>query len=143
VQRAEVMTIVHGLFALPAVVALVVFGPRAGEIAFGALLLLVAGCAGVKVVRGRLDDPLQRWRTAWVAAFCGVAGSALLACDFRTALLLALAFVGASFLALTAFILNLLLGEEPPVLRLLLIALFCIGLVVEVCGLIGTFGLRW
>jgi hypothetical protein len=126
---------------LLAVGVAVILAPRACEIVAGVVLLLAAVRAGAKAVRGRRTAEPGWWRFAWVAALFGITGVVLFVWGFITAVLFALAFVGASTLAFTAFILNLLLGEEPLPLRILLIALFCGGLVVEVGGLARTLGL--
>jgi hypothetical protein len=84
---------------------------------------------------------VQRLRRAWLAALVCVTGFVLFAHGFRAAVLTALAFVGATVLAFVAFILYVLLGEEPIVLRVLLIALFIGLLAVEINGLVRAFGL--
>ena len=88
-------------------------------------------------------DPVhvQRLRTAWLIALVGVTGFTLFMYGFLAAVLTALAFVGASTLAFVAFILWLLLGEEAVVLRVLLIAIFCGGLLLEIRGLVAVFKL--
>jgi drug/metabolite transporter (DMT)-like permease len=88
-------------------------------------------------------DPqqVQRLRAAWAVALVCVTGVALFTHGFFAAVTTAVAFVGASVLAVVAFILWLLLGEEPVPLRALLIVLFFAGLVVEVGGLMSIFGL--
>lgn len=127
--------------------AAVTFAPRACEIAAGVALLAAAVRARAKAARERRTAEPGWWRFAWLAVLFGVTGVTLLAWGFRPAVLFALAFVGASTLLFTAFFLNLLLGEEPLPYRILLIALFCGGLVVEVgglvevCGLTGVLGL--
>jgi hypothetical protein len=88
-------------------------------------------------------DPsvVQRVKTIWFVAWLCVTGFALAVWGTSAAVAVSLAFVGASILAFTAFILNLLMGEEPVAYRVILILLFCIGLVVEICGIAGAFGL--
>jgi hypothetical protein len=77
----------------------------------------------------------------WLVALFGTTGAILLAYGFLTAAAVAIVFVGTSVLAVVAFVLYLLLGEEPVALRLLLIALVFVGLAVEIGGLIELFGL--
>jgi hypothetical protein len=128
---------------LLAVGAAVALAPRACEIAAGVSLLLAAVWARAKAVRERRTAEPGWWRFAWVAVLFSMTGVVLLVWGFLIAVLFAGAFVGASTLAFTAFILNLLLGEEPLPYRLLLIALFCAGLVVEIGSLVGVLGLIW
>jgi len=86
-------------------------------------------------------DPVhvQRLRAAWLAALVGVTGIALFTYGFLAAVMAAIAFVGASMMAFVAFILWVLMGGESVAFRLLMIALFCGGLLVELRGIIAVF----
>ena len=110
------------------------------EIALGILLLLMASRSSALALRPRPHFDRRRWRDAWVAALFAATGLAMFAWGFSTAALVAVIFVSATILAFIVFVLNLLLGEEPIALRVLMILLFCTGLVVEVCGLASLFG---
>jgi hypothetical protein len=110
------------------------------EIALGILLLLMASRSSVLALRPRPYFEPRRWRDAWVAALSATTGFAMFAWGFPIAALVAVIFVSATILAFIVFILNLLLGEEPVALRVLMILLFCTGLVVEVYGLANLFG---
>ena len=76
----------------------------------------------------------------WALIGLCVTGVAFLGWDFPTAAATALLFVGVSVLAPVAFFLYLLLGDTHVALRVPLIALFLIGLVVEVCAVASLFG---
>jgi hypothetical protein len=136
----EIAAFLCSLLVLIAVIAAVTFAPRACEIAGGVLLLAGAVWAGAVVVRGRILEPVQWVRVVWLAAFLGITGGTLLGWGFATAAVLAVAFVGATILAFTAFILWLLLGDTHPILRVLLIALLLTGLVVEILAIAGALG---
>ena len=86
-------------------------------------------------------EAVRRLRAAWQVALVCVTGVALVTYGFFAAVLTAIGFVGATVLAVVAFFLWLLLGEEPVALRLLMIALVFAGLVIEVGGLLELFGL--
>jgi len=111
------------------------------EIVFGILFLLGAARAGVAFVRGWLDPPLERWKMAWVAAFFAAIGVTLMVWGDVAAAFVAIAFVGFTVLAVTAVFLFLLLGDVPVLLRILMITLFCVGLVIEVGSLVCVFEL--
>jgi hypothetical protein len=78
---------------------------------------------------------VRRVKALWFAAWLSVTGVTLAVWGWKAAVAAWLAFVGATVLAIVAFVLNLLLGEEPPARRALLITLFIAGLVVEVGGI--------
>jgi hypothetical protein len=77
------------------------------------------------------------WGVAWVCGTCLV----LVGWGVKAAAVAALAFVGVSFLAVVVFFLYLLLGDTPVALQVLMIALFLVGLVVELGALVAA--LRW
>jgi hypothetical protein len=87
-------------------------------------------------------DPfvVRRVKILWAVAGLCVTGVALVGWGFHTAVIAALSFVGASILTFVAFVLFLLLGDTHVAFRILLIVLFLVGLVVEVCGIAGVFG---
>jgi hypothetical protein len=80
---------------------------------------------------------VKRMKTVWLVAWLSLTGFVFVGWGFKAAAAASLAYVGVSILAFIAFILNLLLGEEHIAFRILLIALFIIGLVVEL-GAIGS-----
>jgi hypothetical protein len=87
---------------------------------------------------GKMDPiVVKRIKTVWLVAWLCVTGFVLIGWGFKAAAAAALAFVGASALAFIAFVLNLLMGEEHVLFRILLIVLFIIGLLVEI-GAIGS-----
>ena len=77
---------------------------------------------------------------AWCVALLVVTGLVLLGWGVRAAAAAALAFVGISFLAFVAILLYLLMGDVPVVWRILMIALFFVGLLIEVGALVAVFG---
>jgi hypothetical protein len=84
-------------------------------------------------------EQVRRLRAAWLIALIVVTGVALVAYGFLAAVMTAVAFVGASMTAFVAFVLWLLLGEESVAFRLLMIALFLVGLAVELRGIVAVF----
>lgn len=86
-------------------------------------------------------DPevVRRLRAAWLVALVCVTGVALFTCGFLAAVAAAVAFVGASVLAVVAVFLWFLMGEESVGFRLLLLALFFGGLFVELRGILAVF----
>jgi hypothetical protein len=84
---------------------------------------------------------VRRVKTAWFVGWLTVIVVALAWWGRTAAVMAGTGYVLASSLAVTAFVLNLILGEEPPVWRFVLIALFFVGLVVEVGGIAGALRL--
>ena len=83
---------------------------------------------------------VRRVKILWTVTWLCVTGFVFIGWGFQVAAAAALLFVGVSVLAFVAFILNLLLGDAHVAFRILLIALFLIGLLVEVCGIASIFG---
>jgi hypothetical protein len=83
---------------------------------------------------------VRRIKMLWAVAWLCVTGFVFIGWGFKAPAAAALAFVGASVLAVIAFLLNLLLGDEHVALRVLLIVLLFIGLLVEVWGIASVFG---
>jgi hypothetical protein len=78
---------------------------------------------------------VRRVKAAWFVGWVTVTVVALAGWGATAAMLAGTGYVVASVLAVTAFVLNLIMGEEPPVWRFALIALFIGGLVAEVAGI--------
>ena len=96
------------------------------------------------VTESRMDEiVVRRVKILWTVAWLWVTGFVFIGWGFQAAAAAALVFVGVSFLAFVAFILNLLLGDEHVALRILLIVLFLIGLSVEVYGIATYSGNRY
>ncbi|HEY1376220.1 MAG TPA: hypothetical protein VGF55_05470 [Gemmataceae bacterium] len=87
-------------------------------------------------------DPtvVKRAKRAWAVAWACVTGLALVGWGVEAAAAAAAAFAGASVLAVTAFVLYLLLGDAPVLWRVLLIAAVLVGLIVEVGALVAGVG---
>jgi hypothetical protein len=85
-------------------------------------------------------EQVQRLRAIWLVAFFIATGIALVGFGLITALLTAIACVGATVLAVSAFVLWLILGEAPIPLRILLIALFFGGLFIELGAIFRVVG---
>jgi len=83
---------------------------------------------------------VTRLKIFWAVACLCVTGVVFIGWGFRAAAAAALAFLGASVRAFVAFILNLLLGDAHVAFRIIMIVLFLIGLLVEVCGIASLFG---
>src|SRR5262245_18982107 len=86
------------------------------------------------------QDVVKRVKRAWAVAWVGVTVLVLVGWGVGAAVLAALAFVGVSVLAVTAFFLYLLLGDTHAPWRVLMITLFLVGLVVELGALIAVLG---
>lgn len=88
-----------------------------------------------------MDQTLvRRAKILWTVTWLCLTTFVFIGWGFQAAAAAALMFVAVSFLAFVAFILNLLLGDAHVAFRILLIALFLIGLLVEVCGIASIFG---
>ena len=74
---------------------------------------------------------VKRAKAVWAVAWLCVTAFALLGWGFPAAAAAALVFAGVSLLAFVAFFLYLLLGDTPVAPRLILIALFLAGVLVE------------
>src|SRR5262245_2216114 len=74
------------------------------------------------------------WAVAWVC----VTAFALLGWGFPAAAAAALVFAGVSLLAFVAFFLYLLLGDVPVAARVVLIALFLAGVLVELGAMVAV-----
>jgi hypothetical protein len=83
---------------------------------------------------------VRRVKILWTVTWLCVTGFVSIAWGFQAAAAAALMFVEVTVLAFVAFILNLLLGDAHVPFRIVLIALFIIGLLVEVCGIASVFG---
>jgi hypothetical protein len=81
---------------------------------------------------------VKRVKRAWGVAWVCVTGLVLVGWGFQAAAAAALAFVGVSVLAVTAFFLYLLMGDAPVAWRVLMIAFFLVGLVVELGALVAV-----
>jgi len=86
------------------------------------------------------QDVVKRVKLAWSVAWLGVTGLALAGWGVQAAAIAAAMYLAMSFLAFVVFILNLLLGDAPVALRVLLIALFIVGLLVELSAIASVFG---
>jgi len=74
------------------------------------------------------------WAGVWVCVTVGV----LLGWGFAAAVVAALAFAGVSLLAFVAFFLFLLMGDAPVAPRILVIALFLAGVLVELGAMLAV-----
>jgi hypothetical protein len=83
---------------------------------------------------------VKRVKRAWAVAWVCVTGLVLVGWDPTAAAVAGLAFVGVSVLAVTAYVLYLLMGDAPVAWRILMIALFLVGLVIEVGALVSVLG---
>jgi hypothetical protein len=81
---------------------------------------------------------VKRAKVVWAVAWPCVTAFALLGWGFPAAAGAALAFAGVSLLAFVAFFLYLLLGDTPAAPRVLLIALFLAGVLVELGALVAA-----
>jgi xanthine/uracil/vitamin C permease (AzgA family) len=85
-----------------------------------------------------MDPTVVRYiKLAWCVALLVVTGIVLVGWGFWASAAAALAFVGISLLAFIAFILYLLMGDVPVVWRILMIAFFFVGLLIEVGAIVA------
>jgi hypothetical protein len=85
---------------------------------------------------------VRRVKIAWFVGWVAVVIVAIAGWGSTAAMVAGMGYVAASILAVTAFVLNLIMGEEPPVWRFALIALFIGGLLVEVGGIASALRLH-
>jgi hypothetical protein len=89
----------------------------------------------------KMDETVvKRSKIVWAVTVLSVTGVVLVQWGFLAAAAAAVAFVGASLLAFIAYILYLLMGDAPVAWRIVLIALFFIGLLVEIGAIVAVLG---
>jgi hypothetical protein len=95
------------------------------------------------VKRRDIMEPVrvQQLRVVWLIALVCATGFALFGYGLLAAVLTAAAFVGATVLAVVAFVLYLILGDVSAPVRILVITLLFVGLLVEFRGIVAVLEL--